>query len=81
MNHKVTTLIVEYYHCKYLHGKLETVVNEIRQRIYIGQLRTVARNVAKRFQWCKVYQARPTIPLPVARLFPDFRPFTYIGVD
>ncbi|XP_055618971.1 uncharacterized protein LOC129764162 [Toxorhynchites rutilus septentrionalis] len=84
-NHRITALITESYHQKFLHDNSETIINEMRQRFYIAQLRTVARKVTERCQWCKVFKAKPAVPrmgpLPVARLSPNIRPFTYIGVD
>ncbi|XP_055643157.1 uncharacterized protein LOC129779607 [Toxorhynchites rutilus septentrionalis] len=84
-NHRITALITESYHQKFLHGNSETIINEMRQRFYIAQLRTVARKVTERCQWCKVFKAKPAVPrmgpLPVACLSPNIRPFTYIGVD
>lgn len=83
--HKVTELILKYYHEKYHHANVETVINEIRQKYYIPQLRTTARKISRICQWCKVYKSEPSIPkmapLPAARLSAFERPFSYIGID
>ncbi|XP_053699113.1 uncharacterized protein LOC128746088 [Sabethes cyaneus] len=83
--HRVSFLIIEDYHRKYLHGNSETIVNEIRQLYYIPQLRVLVRKVARHCQWCKVYKSHPVTPkmapLPVARLSPFVRPFSYTGLD
>ncbi|XP_062550942.1 uncharacterized protein LOC134215820 [Armigeres subalbatus] len=83
--HRATQFLVESYHAAFRHGNTETVVNEIRQRYYISQLRTVARSVARFCQWCKIQKTKPQIPrmapLPLARLSSFTRPFTYVGLD
>ncbi|XP_062557391.1 uncharacterized protein LOC134222264 [Armigeres subalbatus] len=83
--HHVSLLLLDDYHRRLLHGNYETVVNEVRQRFHIPRLRTTARSVAGRCQWCKVYKARPVVPmmgpLPAARLSPGVRPFSYVGID
>ncbi|XP_055632505.1 uncharacterized protein LOC129772980 [Toxorhynchites rutilus septentrionalis] len=83
--HRVSFLIIDDYHRKYLHANSETIVNEVRQQYYIPQLRVLTRKVARHCQWCKVYKAHPTTPkmapLPIARLSPFIRPFSYTGLD
>ncbi|XP_065075164.1 uncharacterized protein LOC135698945 [Ochlerotatus camptorhynchus] len=83
--HRVTRLLVEWYHQRYLHSNGETVVNEIRQRFHVPQLRTVVRQVAKECTLCKVKKPIPAIPrmapLPKARLQAYVRPFSYVGID
>ncbi|XP_062558210.1 uncharacterized protein LOC134223091 [Armigeres subalbatus] len=83
--HRLTTLLLDGYHRKYLHGNKETVVNEVRQRCYIPKLRAAVNSVAKACQWCRVYKSSPKIPrmapLPLARLASFVRPFTYVGLD
>ncbi|XP_038106615.1 uncharacterized protein LOC119766248 [Culex quinquefasciatus] len=83
--HPITIKLVEHYHRKLRHGNNETVVNEMRQRFFIGNLRAVVRMVANDCQLCKIRQSRPAVPrmapLPVQRLQPYLRPFSFVGVD
>ncbi|XP_062701554.1 uncharacterized protein LOC115267247 [Aedes albopictus] len=84
-HHRVTFLIVDDYHRKYLHANSETIVNELRQRFYIPRLRVIVKTVANRCQVCKIKKAKPCAPrmgpLPIARLSPFVRPFSYVGLD
>ncbi|XP_065084609.1 uncharacterized protein LOC135706865 [Ochlerotatus camptorhynchus] len=84
-NHRLTTLLVDWYHRKYLHANQETVHNEVRQRFHVSSLRAVVRRVAKECQACKITKAAPTTPrmapLPAARLAATVRPFSYVGLD
>ncbi|XP_053698801.1 uncharacterized protein LOC128745751 [Sabethes cyaneus] len=83
--HYVTRMIVQYYHARLEHGYRETVKNEIRQRFYIPKVGALVQNVSKACQWCKVFRSRPRVPrmaaLPVERLQPYRRPFSFVGVD
>ncbi|XP_053687243.1 uncharacterized protein LOC128736780 [Sabethes cyaneus] len=83
--HYMTFLLIDSYHRKYLHANSETIVNEVRQRFYVPRLRVLVKSVANRCQWCKIKKARPSVPrmapLPVARLSPFIRPFSYVGLD
>ena len=83
--HRATRLLVEWYHTRYLHANTETIVNEVRQRFHISQLRSLVRKVATECMMCKINKSVPAIPrmapLPAARLQAYVRPFSYIGVD
>ncbi|XP_058456564.1 uncharacterized protein LOC131433962 [Malaya genurostris] len=83
--HDVTTKILRYNHEKFGHANRETVVNEIRQRFYIPFIRAAVIQVMKGCAWCKINKCRPTIPrmapLPVQRLTPQHRPFSFVGID
>lgn len=83
--HRVTRLLVNWYHQRYLHGNVETVINEIRQRFHISNLRTLVRNVTRQCQLCKIRKASPSpprmAPLIPARLKAHFRAFSFVGVD
>ncbi|XP_055614497.1 uncharacterized protein LOC129760849 [Uranotaenia lowii] len=83
--HHVTQLLVEAMHKRYLHANGESVVNEIRQRFHIPNLRSVVRKVTKSCRVCKIRKAKPIVPrmapLPTARLQAFVKPFTYIGLD
>ncbi|XP_055614827.1 uncharacterized protein LOC129761145 [Toxorhynchites rutilus septentrionalis] len=83
--HRVTKLIILWYHQKLLHGNMETVINELRHRFHISNLRTVVRGAVKECLQCRVSKAVPSVPrmspLPAARLGAFFRPFTFLGLD
>ena len=83
--HAITTLLLDWYHRKYRHANNETVVNEVRQRFHVPNVRVQVRAAKKRCMWCQVYKAVPAPPkmgpLPQARLTPFKRPFTYSGID
>ncbi|XP_065086466.1 uncharacterized protein LOC135708344 [Ochlerotatus camptorhynchus] len=83
--HRVTTLLLDYYHRKNHHANPETVVNEVRQNFYIPHLRAAVRKTSRICQKCKIYKSQPSTPkmapLPTARLASFERPFSYVGVD
>ncbi|XP_062539146.1 uncharacterized protein LOC134207439 [Armigeres subalbatus] len=83
--HRITMLLVESYHIRFLHGNNETVFNELRQRFQIPHLRALVTRVAKQCQHCRVLKATPQAPmmapLPTIRLTPFIRPFTHTGLD
>ncbi|XP_062711767.1 uncharacterized protein LOC134289632 [Aedes albopictus] len=84
-HHHLTKLIVDYHHRRYLHANHETVLNEVRQRLHVSNLRTVVRQVIKECQTCKITKAAPVqprmAPLPESRLAAMARPFSYVGLD
>lgn len=83
--HAVTTLLLDWYHRKFRHANNETIVNEIRQRFYVPNVRVQVRAAKKRCMWCQVNKSLPSPPrmglLPRARLTPFKRSFTYTGID
>lgn len=83
--HIITYRIIEFYHQRYGHANKETVYNEIRQRFSIPNLRAGLVLVMKNCQWCKVRKAQPLTPrmapLPLERLTPFAKPFSYVGID
>lgn len=83
--HYTTNLIISYYHRKFHHHNHETIVNELRQKFYIPNLRVAYSQVKKNCQKCKNLNARPSDPqmadLPEARMQPYTAPFTYTGID
>lgn len=83
--HRVTLLIVDWFHCQFRHANREIVVNEIQQRFEIPKLRRLVEKIARGCIWCKVMNANPKppvmAPMPKARLTPFVRPFTSVGLD
>ncbi|XP_058819112.1 uncharacterized protein LOC131681975 isoform X2 [Topomyia yanbarensis] len=83
--HLITTLLLNDYHCRFGHANRETVVNEVRQRFYILNLRATVGKVMRECQRCKITKCQPQYPrmapLPEERLTPFVRPFCYVGVD
>ncbi|XP_055585122.1 uncharacterized protein LOC129737973 [Uranotaenia lowii] len=83
--HAVTYHLINFYHQRYGHANKETVFNEMRQRFHISKLRPVIDRVGKQCQWCAVRKSRPRparmAPLPVERITPYLKPFSYVGVD
>ncbi|XP_055588266.1 uncharacterized protein LOC129740589 [Uranotaenia lowii] len=83
--HLITEKLVEYYHQQANHSSRETVVNELRQRFYIGRVRAVVEKVIRECQWCKVHKAKPVLPkmapLPKQRMALGVDPFSYVGID
>ncbi|XP_070141603.1 uncharacterized protein [Drosophila kikkawai] len=79
--HRVTYLIVGYYHRKYHHLHGEIVVNEIRQQYWIPGLRALVKDIVKNCSACCIRRAQPLPPimgnLPKERLSPFTLPFTY----
>lgn len=83
--HVIAKLITKELHIRSAHGSSETVVNELRQRYWILNLRPTVRGVAYRCLVCRIRKAKPCAPrmadLPDSRLAHHNRPFTHCGVD
>ncbi|XP_058811010.1 uncharacterized protein LOC131675893 [Topomyia yanbarensis] len=83
--HPLTAKLVQHYREKFGHGYRETVKNELKQRFYVHGIGGVVQKVAKACVWCRVNRSRPhtprMAPLPIQRLIPYQRPFSYVGVD
>ncbi|XP_062698475.1 uncharacterized protein LOC115257886 [Aedes albopictus] len=83
--HIISYRLIEFYHQRYGHANKDTVYNELRQRFSIPNLRADVAFVMKNCQWCKVRKTQPQTPrmapLPVERLTPFTKPFSYVGID
>ncbi|XP_058450065.1 uncharacterized protein LOC131429749 [Malaya genurostris] len=75
-SHRVTNLLVDHYHRKFLHGNSEIVFNYY----YVPRLRVLIRKIARQCKCCKVQKTRPALPR-MARLSPYVRPFSFVGLD
>ncbi|XP_051155328.1 uncharacterized protein LOC127277923 [Leptopilina boulardi] len=83
--HHVTRLLLEEYHIAQKHGSPNTVINEIRQKYWILNLRNSLRSIGTHCQYCKLRSEKPKVQimgkLPSARLAYKKRPFSYCGLD
>ncbi|XP_075162850.1 uncharacterized protein LOC142235483 [Haematobia irritans] len=84
-NHNFTHIMINWYHCQFHHGNNSTVINEIRQRYWVPALRSAVNKVTSKCTKCKIRKAAPQQPimgqLPVDRVTPNIRPFSYVGLD
>ncbi|XP_055604694.1 uncharacterized protein LOC129752929 [Uranotaenia lowii] len=84
-DHVITNHLLNYYHQRFAHANKETIFNELRQRFHVSKLRPSIKAVQKQCQWCKVQRTRPgparMAPLPIERLTPFIKPFSYVGID
>ncbi|XP_059218365.1 uncharacterized protein LOC131994991 isoform X1 [Stomoxys calcitrans] len=80
-----TRLVVQSYHQKFLHINMATALSEIRLRFWVPSLRQLLKSVQSACQACKIRAAKPNqpqmAPLPVERVTPYVRAFTYTGLD
>ncbi|XP_058979028.1 uncharacterized protein LOC131802654 isoform X1 [Musca domestica] len=83
--HRFTLLLVEFYHSRFCHINVATTMSEIRLRFWIPSLRQLLRSVQSRCLVCKIRKAKPIqpqmAPLPLERVTPYVRAFTYTGLD
>ncbi|XP_062715819.1 uncharacterized protein LOC134291715 [Aedes albopictus] len=84
-NHIITSKILEDFHIRYAHGSKETVVNEVRQEYFIPKLRTAVGKVISSCMRCRLRKTKPSVPrmapLPIQRMQPFVRAFSYVGLD
>ncbi|XP_044760231.1 uncharacterized protein LOC123317687 [Coccinella septempunctata] len=83
--HPFTRLLIQHYHEKYGHQGIELVLNELRQNYWIIDGRSAVKSVFASCQFCRIRRAKPQVPvmgqLPVERLTPRVKPFTFTGID
>ena len=84
-NHRVTQLLVDYYHRKYLHIRPDTQHAKLRLKYHVISARSAILAAQARCQRCRNNRARVNPPqmaeLPNERLQPYVKPFTHCGVD
>lgn len=83
-NHKLTTLIIEYTHSKYLHPGTQTLLYLLSQRYWILSPRRTIRKVISNCLKCfRTHPKSPQPPmgdLPQARIS-QVKPFSKVGMD
>ena len=81
---RFSDLLVEFYHRKNCHQNTN-VMGSVRQKYWIPALRSLVRSIENKCASCKIRKAKPIQPqmgvLPVDRVTPYVRPFSYTGVD
>lgn len=84
-NHPMTVMIVAYYHQKRHHQNDHLIINEVRQKFWVPNIRLVLKKVKRACPTCVRDSAKPAPPLmgqlPSDRLTPYVRPFSYVGLD
>ncbi|XP_062540908.1 uncharacterized protein LOC134208956 [Armigeres subalbatus] len=84
-NHVITTKILEDYHVRFGHGSKEITVNEVRQTFFIPKMRTAVGTVIRNCLKCRLRKCKPVTPrmapLPIQRMQPYVRAFSYVGID
>lgn len=82
---KETRLLIEHVHIQMQHGSHETLINELRQKYWITQLRVRLKSLVSSCVRCKLQRAKPKIPLmgnlPSGRLARGLRAFSHCGMD
>ncbi|XP_072930335.1 uncharacterized protein [Epargyreus clarus] len=80
-----TRLYIAWIHKLNHHAGAETVVNEIRSRLWVLRLRPTVRSIIKSCIKCRLLRAKPSLPLtgdhPKTRLAHHERPFSFVGLD
>jgi hypothetical protein len=81
----ITTLLIAAVHKQFHHQLNEAVVNEIRKRFWIFELRVAIKQAVKNCQQCKIKNATNSIPLmsplPPERLAIYENAFSHTGLD
>ncbi|XP_073835298.1 uncharacterized protein isoform X2 [Musca autumnalis] len=83
--HPFTRLLVESYHLKFCHINKSTVIAEVHLKFWVPSLRRLLNSIQSRCQVCRIRRSKPCQPqmglLPIDRVTPYVRPFTYTGLD
>ncbi|XP_074030342.1 uncharacterized protein [Leptinotarsa decemlineata] len=83
--HKFTELLIDKYHQESKHIGLETVVNNLRSKYWIINIRVAVKKIFRNCQECRNRNCKPLSPemglLPPERLGAFSFPFSYVGID
>lgn len=76
---------MRHYHTLNYHQNMAITINNLRQKYWIPQIKTLFKKVVKGCVVCKYDKAKPKQPLmgqlPPDRVTPFVRPFSFTGVD
>lgn len=82
---RVTRLLLQEVHEKFLHRNFESATNEVRQKFFVINLRAEMKKIRNNCQFCQNHDAEPVVPrmapLPQSRVTAFVRPFSFVGVD
>lgn len=83
--HEFVDLFIQHVHRTNKHMSEETTIADIREKVWIVNIRSALRRVVSQCQLCKIKKASPKFPvmgqLIVERLDFGERPFTNVGMD
>lgn len=83
--HRVTTLLMDFYHRIGQHCLDQRALHEIRKKFVFLHPRKMLNQVIRQCQKCRLQKATPLTPemaaLPLCRLAVSTRAFTYTGTD
>lgn len=83
--HRFTELLVEHFHKEYGHAGQDYIVNQLRQKYWIPNIRHVVKKISRSCLICKKRKCRNEEPmmgdLPEGRLAAYVLPFTHTGMD
>lgn len=84
-DHSLTTLIIRQFHEDLAHQNRKLILNEIKMKFYIPNLKRQLEKVSRNCMFCKIKSAKITQPmmnsLPIERISPFIRPFSFTGLD
>lgn len=83
--HETVNAIIRYYHQKNFHIGIETVVANLRSRLWIIHTRSAVKRISATCIYCIEMRAKPyktpTAPLPSIRVTPTTKAFENVGCD
>ena len=83
--HRSSRLLISHYHETFHHVNHETVINKLKQKFCITQVRSSVKSVISQCLTCKILKAklryRQLGPVPEAILSHHKRAFTCCGMD
>lgn len=83
--HRYSRIIIDHYHHKNCHQNSSKVICDAREKFWIPSIRRLLKSVETQCALCKIRKTKPEQPqmsvLPIDRVTPYVRPFSYTGVD